>query len=53
MFKKYLSLPIPEDADVETCFFNYEIDDPWCKPDDKPLIKNLFCKSGERCEIKW
>jgi hypothetical protein len=51
MFKKYLSLP--EDADVETCFFNYEIDDPWCKPDDKPLIKNLFCKSGERCEIKW
>lgn len=53
MYKKYLSLPLPEDADVETCFFNYEIDDPWCKPDDKPLIKNLFCKSGERCEIKW
>lgn len=53
MFGKYLSLPLPEDADVETCFFNYRINDPWCQPDDKILMKNLFCQSGKECEIKW
>ncbi|ORF42128.1 hypothetical protein [Snodgrassella alvi] len=53
MFGKYLSLPLPEDADVKTCFFNYRINDPWCQPDDKILMKNLFCQSGKECEIKW
>ncbi|WP_239375226.1 hypothetical protein [Snodgrassella gandavensis] len=50
-FNKYLSLPLPQDADFQTCFFNYQIINSKCVPDDKEFDKKLFCKSAQGCEI--
>ena len=45
MFNKYLSLPLPEDADLLTCIIHYQF--IWsCLGYDKELSKNLFCQLG-------
>lgn len=51
-FNKYLSLPLPEDADLQTCFFNYQIINSKCVPYDREFNKKIFCKATENCEIK-
>jgi hypothetical protein len=50
-FNKYLSLPLPQDADLQTCFFNYQISNSKCVPDDKEFRKKIFCRSVQECEI--
>lgn len=52
MFDKYLSLPLPEDADLLTCIIHYQYIYR-CIPNDKELIKNLFCStsSSQNCKI--
>lgn len=53
MFDKYLSLPLPEDADLMTCIIHYQYSSPFCYPRDKELQKNLFCKLGSiYCKIE-
>lgn len=52
MFDKYLSLPLPEDADLLTCIIHYQYIYR-CIPNDKELIKNLFCTLGSKnCKIE-
>lgn len=52
MFDKYLSLPLPEDADLLTCIIHYQYIYR-CIPNDKELINNLFCStsSSQNCKI--
>ncbi|WP_239423806.1 hypothetical protein [Snodgrassella communis] len=53
MFDKYLSLPLPEDADLLTCIIHYEFISPSCLPRDKELEEKLFCnRGGLNCQIE-
>jgi hypothetical protein len=53
MFDKYLSLPLPEDADLLTCIIHYQFISPSCLPQDKELQEKLFCNLGDLdCQIE-